>query len=142
MSSNNALGYHIQQVLPETGRTSAKDIQRRLHDERSVTASIHDIRKELDLMLKAGLVSYAKSGTPKWGQPEGRLAKARAKLRAPLLPGHPRRMTDGRCAWRNMTPEQRGEFLTWIQETEEESPVAWHTDSIWIAVTDVTERPA
>ena len=51
-------------------------------------------------------------------------------------------MTDGRCAWRKMTGQQRGEFLTWIQETEEESPVEWHTNSIVMAVTEVTERPA
>ena len=28
--------------------------------------------------------------------------------------GHPRRLSDGRNAWRKMSPEQRKEFLLWI----------------------------
>lgn len=30
-----------------------------------------------------------------------------------LADGHPRRLADGRNAWRKMTPEQRVEFLAW-----------------------------
>ncbi len=137
MTTDNSLGYHIQMALPKgSGKTSATKIQQRLHAGGRVF-SLRQIRKELDLMLQAGLVSYdaSKHGQPaRWGQPR--------RKRDPLPEGDPRRMTDGRCAWRKMTPAQRGEFLTWIQETEEESPVEWHVNSIVIAVTDVTERPA
>ena len=140
MSKDNSLGYHIQMVLPKgSGRTSATKLQQRLRD-RGKTVSVHDIRKELDLMLKAGLVSYSDSihGQPeRWGQPASRLEAARAKLRAPLAEGHPRRLTDGRCAWRKMSPEQRGEFLTWIQDFEVDHPVAWGVNSFVINVSDV-----
>jgi hypothetical protein len=132
MSTDNSLGYHIQMVLPKgSGKTSATKLQQRLH-ARGKVVSIRDIRKELDLMLQAGLVSYSDSihGQPeRWGQPR--------RKRDPLPEGHGRRMTDARCAWRKMTGQQRGEFLTWIQETEEESPITWHTNSIVIAVTEV-----
>ena len=33
------------------------------------------------------------------------------ETRAPLDAGNPRRLTDARCAWRKMTPEQRTAFL-------------------------------
>tara|TARA_Y100000310_G_scaffold55680_1_gene51057 strand:- start:1730 stop:1951 length:222 start_codon:yes stop_codon:yes gene_type:complete len=36
------------------------------------------------------------------------------KKRDPLKAGHPRRMTDARCAWNRMSGEQRVEFLEWI----------------------------
>ena len=36
------------------------------------------------------------------------------KKRDPLKAGHPRRMTDARCAWTHMTDEQHIEFLEWI----------------------------
>ena len=36
------------------------------------------------------------------------------KKRDPLKAGHPRRMTDARCAWTHMTHDQRHEFLEWI----------------------------
>ena len=31
-----------------------------------------------------------------------------------LRDGHPRRMSDGRNAWRKMNDEQRRTFLTWV----------------------------
>ena len=34
--------------------------------------------------------------------------------RKTLPPGDRRRLSDGRNAWRKMTPEQRREFLDWI----------------------------
>jgi hypothetical protein len=37
--------------------------------------------------------------------------------KAKALPdGHPRRMSDGKNAWRKMTNEQRVEFLQWITD--------------------------
>jgi hypothetical protein len=33
-----------------------------------------------------------------------------------LPPGDRRRLSDGRNAWRKMTPEQRRVFLDWIEE--------------------------
>jgi predicted Fe-S protein YdhL (DUF1289 family) len=33
-----------------------------------------------------------------------------------LPKGDKRRLSDGRNAWRKMTPEQRKEFLAWIRE--------------------------
>ena len=33
------------------------------------------------------------------------------EYREPLAEGNPRRMTDAKCAWRKMTPEQRTRFL-------------------------------
>lgn len=39
-----------------------------------------------------------------------------------LAPGDKRRMSDGRNAWRKMTPEQRRDFFAWI--VEEGLPVA------------------
>lgn len=33
-----------------------------------------------------------------------------------LAPGDRRRMSDGKNAWRKMTPEQRRVFLDWIEE--------------------------
>lgn len=139
--SSKALGKHIQSVMPTDGsRVHTHTIRERLYQQCGVTVTQREVQKELALMLDAGLVIYDHKNTPRWGTSP--LTVARAKLRAPLAEGHPRRMTDGRCAWRKMTGRQRGEFLTWIQETEEESPVEWHTNSIVIAVTDVTERPA
>lgn len=44
------------------------------------------------------------------------------KLLAVLGAGDKRRMSDGRNAWRKMTPEQRREFLDWI--AAEKLPVA------------------
>lgn len=35
--------------------------------------------------------------------------------RAPLAKGHARRMTDARCAWKNMDAEQRAAFLRWLK---------------------------
>jgi hypothetical protein len=104
---NNALGYHIQAVLPlGSGRTSATKLQQRLHNERDVRATLAEIRSELADMLKAGLVSYSNTGTPRWGQPR--------KKRDPLPEGDPRRLTDARCAWKHMTDDQREEFLAWV----------------------------
>jgi hypothetical protein len=34
---------------------------------------------------------------------------------AAVPPGDRRRLSDGRNAWRKMTPEQRREFLAWIE---------------------------
>ena len=50
------------------------------------------------------------------------------KKRDPLKAGHPRRMTDARCAWTHMTTAQRIEFLEWI------GAVNWftHGDSEYI----------
>ena len=38
------------------------------------------------------------------------------KKLAKLPPGDKRRLSDGRNAWRKMTPEQRRVFLDWIEE--------------------------
>jgi hypothetical protein len=133
MSTNRKLGYHIQMVLPKgTGKTSAQKIQQRLHD-RGVDATISEVRRELGEMDMAGLVSYSNTGTPRWGAPT-RLQVAQAKLRAPLAEGHPRRLTDARCAWRKMSPEQRGEFLNWMQETEDQHAICWDTGCFIINV--------
>lgn len=42
--------------------------------------------------------------------------KRNGKELATLPKGDRRRMSDGKNAWRKMTPEQRAEFLAWIQE--------------------------
>lgn len=34
------------------------------------------------------------------------------------------RVTDARCAWRNMDPEHRAIFLAWCRENAAEFPVA------------------
>ena len=47
-----------------------------------------------------------------------------------VLPhGDKRRMSDGRNAWRKMTPEQRRDFLQWIHE--EGLPVEQNGDTSW-----------
>ena len=40
--------------------------------------------------------------------------KRQGKTLKVLRDGHPRRLADGRNAWRKMSDEQRGEFLAWI----------------------------
>lgn len=43
-------------------------------------------------------------------------ATRNGKPLAKLPKGDKRRLSDGRNAWRKMTPEQRREFLDWIEE--------------------------
>ena len=50
------------------------------------------------------------------------------KKRDPLKAGHPRRMTDARCAWTHMTHDQRVAFLEWIGAEHEFT----HGDSEYI----------
>jgi hypothetical protein len=33
-------------------------------------------------------------------------------------------MSDARCAWKKMTPEQRAEFAAWMKDNESLYPVA------------------
>ncbi len=40
----------------------------------------------------------------------------KGKKLAVLADGHPRRLADGRNAWRKMNDEQRAEFLVWLTE--------------------------
>ncbi len=53
-------------------------------------------------------MTKAKS-TPKPMTRKGKTLKA-------LRDGHPRRMSDGRNAWRKMSPEQRRVFVDWMEE--------------------------
>ena len=38
------------------------------------------------------------------------------KKRGPLEAGHPRRLTDAKCAWRHMTDAQRLAFVEWCEK--------------------------
>jgi hypothetical protein len=42
--------------------------------------------------------------------------KRKGKALNVLLPGARRRISDGKNAWRKMTPEQRQVFMCWIDE--------------------------
>ena len=44
------------------------------------------------------------------------MAERKGKKLAVLADGHPRRLADGRNAWRKMSGEQRAEFLVWLTE--------------------------
>lgn len=48
--------------------------------------------------------------------------KRNGKQLKDLGDGHPRRLSDGRNAWRKMSPEQRAQFLKWM--ADENLPIA------------------
>lgn len=48
----------------------------------------------------------------------------KGKKLAVLADGHPRRLADGRNAWRKMNATQRVDFLTWIA-SEPGLPAGW-----------------
>lgn len=48
--------------------------------------------------------------------------KRNGKQLSKLGDGHPRRLADGRNAWRKMSPAQRAEFVAWVKE--ENLPIA------------------
>jgi hypothetical protein len=57
------------------------------------------------------------------------MAERKGKKLAVLADGHPRRMADGKNAWRKMSDEQRVDFLQWTIEggcLEERDGSLWH----------------
>ena len=49
--------------------------------------------------------------------------KRQGKKLRELADGHPRRMSDGRNAWRKMDPNQQEDFLHWIALSAEDGTV-------------------
>ncbi len=64
--------------------------------------------------------------------------KREGKTLKTLPDGHPRRLADGRNAWRKMTGEQRREFFNWIS-SHCESPIS-EGDLDLITGRDLVER--
>lgn len=64
-----------------------------------------------------------------------------AEKREPLPSGDPRRMTDAKCAWRKMTPEQRSRFLLDVgaERTENDGIARSGRLGYWISM-EATEQ--
>ena len=64
------------------------------------------------------------------------MAERKGKKLAVLADGHPRRLADGRNAWRKMNDEQRTEFLGWVAsctDGRELPPCSTVTSHDWYA---------